>query len=211
VTMNRRDLLRVGMLPLAGAAAACNPVDLISSPPQLYTLTPKSTFSPEVPRVDWQLLVETPSAPAAIDTARIVLMRTGMMVDYFANVAWIDRAPLMVQTLLLESFENSGRIIAVGRESVALRADFVLRTELREFQAEFAPDDPRPFAVVRIIARLVAMPRRSIEATQSFEARTQASAADFPALMEAFDASLGAVLKRVVEWTLRTGNGIPRR
>ena len=37
-----------------------------------------------------------------------------------------------LQTLIIESFENSGRIVAVGRESVGLRADFTLKTELRE-------------------------------------------------------------------------------
>jgi cholesterol transport system auxiliary component len=186
-------------------------VDLLApAPPQLYTLSPKSTFPADAPRVDWQLLVETPIAPAAIDTARIVVVRRPMAVDYFADVAWVDRAPQMVQTLLVESFESSRRITAIGREGLALRADYILRTELREFQAEYDAGSDLPFANVRMIARLVRMPEREIVAIESFQFRQQAASTAFPSLIEAFDTALGAVLRRLVDWTLRSGRGTPR-
>ena len=60
-----------------------------------------------------------------------------MQIEYYARAQWSDRAPQMVQTLMIESFENSQRIIAVGRDVVGLRADFILKSELREFQAEY--------------------------------------------------------------------------
>jgi len=208
----RRAALRLLVLPAAAALPACAAVDLITpAPPQLYTLSPKTTFPADAPAVDWQLLVEAPIAPAAIDTARIVVARTPMAIDYFADVAWVDRAPQMVQTLMVESFESSRRITAIGREGLALRADYILRTELREFQAEFDPGDPRPSANVRLIARLVRMPEREIVAIESFESRERAATTDFPALIGAFDTALGAVLRRMVDWTLRSGTGAARR
>ena len=39
----------------------------------------------------------------------------------------------MVQTLLVESFENTGKIVAVARKATDIRADYVLKTDLREF------------------------------------------------------------------------------
>jgi cholesterol transport system auxiliary component len=42
-----------------------------------------------------------------------------------------------VQTLLVESFENTKKIVSVARQGVDLGADNVLKTELREFQAEY--------------------------------------------------------------------------
>ena len=48
--------------------------------------------------------------------------------------AWTDRVPAMIQTLLVASFENTGKIVAVGRESVGLRADFLLKTEIRKLR-----------------------------------------------------------------------------
>ena len=62
---------------------------------------------------------------------------------------------------MIESFENSKRIVAVGRESIGLRADFILKSELREFQAEYF-DGGVPSVRVAINAKLVQMPRRSI-------------------------------------------------
>ena len=91
---------------------------------------------------------------------------------------------------------------------MSLRADFVLRTELREFQIDLddgaGPSAP-PAAVVRLTCRLVAMPRRAIEAVRAFEARVPAAGPAFPAIVGAFDEALGTVLKRVVEWTLVEG------
>jgi cholesterol transport system auxiliary component len=206
MTIDRRTALRLCVGPSLAALAGCTAADLLAPPPpQLYTLSPKSTFDRSLPRVDWQLLVETPAAPAAIDTPRVALARTPMTVDYYAGVSWVDRLPLMLQSLMIESFENSGRIVAIGREGVSLRADFVLRTELREFQIELPEGSAAPSATVRLTGRLVAMPRRSIESVRAFEARSPAAGPTFPAIVTAFDEALGTVLKRVVEWTLVEG------
>ena len=43
----------------------------------------------------------------------------------------------MVQILVVEFFENAKKILGVGREQIGLRSDFVLKNELREFQAEY--------------------------------------------------------------------------
>ncbi len=110
----------------------------------------------------------------------------------------------MVQTLMAESFENSDRIVAVGRDSVSLRADFVLKTDLREFQAEYWAG-PNPKAHVTIIAKLVQIPRRAIVGSKKFEGIVPAESDTMEAIVKAFDAALGKVLKRLVEWTLLTG------
>ena len=200
----RRRLLMAGGIPFL--LSACSPAAfLLPRSPRLFQLTPKSTFDVDLPLVKWQLVIETPTAPAAIDTVRIALTRSAIDIDYFAEVSWIDRAPLMLQALMLESFENSQRIVAVGRSIIGLRADFVLRTELRTFQAVYEPGHEFPFASVRIVARLVRMPRRAIEAFEDFSAISPAEDQSFPALINAFDDSLGTVFKRLVGWTIRQG------
>src|SRR5882672_1371954 len=120
---------------LALALPACS-LPGAGEPPQLYTLTPKSTFEPSLPKVEWQLIVERPVASSGLNSQRIALQRSPVMVDYFARANWTDTAPQLVQTLLIESFENTGKITAVTRETSQLRADYILQTELREFQAE---------------------------------------------------------------------------
>ncbi len=208
----RRQVLRAALalplaLPLAGALGACEGIVPGRGPlPDLYRLTPKSTFAADLPTVEWQLLLEPPLTNASIDTTRIGLQRSSTSVQYYARASWSDRAPQMIQTLMIESFENSERIVAVGRDSVALRADYILKTDLREFQAEYM-GAPNPRVRITVIARLVKMPRRAIIGAEKFETVIEARADTMEAIIAAFDEALGKVLKRLVEWTLITGQG----
>src|SRR5690606_34016020 len=122
---------------IGALAAGCTSVipGATAEPPKIYDLTPKSTFDPKIPKVRWQLVVDTPVAQASLNTTRIALSRTPITVDYYARAVWTDTAPKLVQTRLIESFENSGKIISVGRDAVCLRSDYILKTELRHFEA----------------------------------------------------------------------------
>ena len=204
----RRCLLQLGGgLLLIGIGACDLTIPGQGPPPLLYRLTPKSTFDDTLPTVDWQLLVEAPLVQAGLNTTRIALQRSPTQFEYYARANWTDRAPDMVQTLVLESFENSGSIVAVGRDSVGLRADFVLKIELREFQAEYGTTGP-PDIRVQINAKLVRMPRRAIVASERFESVDRAPADRLEPIVNAFDDALGTVLRDLVEWTLRTGETV---
>ncbi len=196
---------RLTLAVLSGALASCSSIlPGQGDPAQLYTLTPKSTFANDLPLVAWQLVVEPPVAAAGLNTSRIALQRTPVSLDYFARSNWTDSAPLLVQTLLIESFENTGKIVAVARESVRLRPDYLLQTELRELQAEYFPNEQQaPLVRVRLIAKLVRVVDRAIIASTAIERTERAASNDMSAIAEAFDEALGGVMKRVVEWTLR--------
>ncbi len=201
----RRALLRAAAVTLP-AALLSGCADLIpgqGAPPNLYRLTPKSTFPDDLPTVNWQLVLAQPDADAALDTTRIALIREATKIEYYAKSGWTDRAPSMVQTLMLESFENSKRIVAVGRRAIGLRADFELRTELREFQAEYSQSEIA--AHVAINAKLVRAAERSIVGQQNFLSKAPAAIDDIEVIVQAFDDALGSVLKHLVEWTLKTG------
>lgn len=207
-------IARRGVLAAVGtgllALGACSPARLFNAgrPPRLYMLTPAREFTAGLERAQWQLLVETPLANNGIDTPRIALGETSNRMTYYAAANWVDTAPDMIQTLLVESFENSRRIVAVGVERSGLRADFILKTDLRDFQANYAGADPTvtaPEAVVRINAKLVRMPRRNIVASDTFEARVAASSPALTDIVAAMDNATGAVLRRIVEWTLQQG------
>ncbi len=196
--------LGLGAVLLAGLAACAGILPGQGPPADIYTLTPKSTFTPGFARVEWQLVVEEPHAMGAIDTTRIALAKSPTRMDYFASVRWSERAPQMVQTLLVESFENSGRIVSVGREAIGLRSDFNLRTDLREFQAEYYDLQAGPRIRVRINAKIVKQPRRTIIASRNFEQVVVADGSSVEAVVAAFDDALGKVLRQTVEWTLAT-------
>ncbi|CAO3363324.1 Membrane lipoprotein lipid attachment site containing protein USSDB6D [Azospirillum palustre] len=206
VTMVRSGFAGAVVRRMCGAAlllglAACSTLN--PTAPHLYTLTPRASVAAG-PKADWQLLVETPAAAAGIDTPRIALARTPTSLDYFADVSWADRAPNMVQGLIVQTFEDSGRIVSVGRDTVGLRSDYVLKSELRDFQAEYAtPGAAMPDRVhVRLSAKLVAMPRRTIEAGETFEASAPVRGRSFTDVIAAFDQALGQVTGELVGWSL---------
>ncbi|MEM7073141.1 MAG: ABC-type transport auxiliary lipoprotein family protein [Pseudomonadota bacterium] len=182
-----------------------------SEPPRIFSLSPKSSFDSLIGAVDWQLLIERPSAGTEIDTQRIAVKRSPLELLYFERALWTDTAPLMVQHLLVESFENSGKIIAVDQHIVGLRADYVLKSNLREMQIEYLdhlgdPSQPsdKPFARIALNAKLIKMPQRRIIDSRKFEYVIEAQNPSLSASIEAFDDALGKIIKRLVPWVLET-------
>jgi cholesterol transport system auxiliary component len=202
--VDRRALLRLAALALVPAAAGCSSlIPGTGTPPQIYVLMRKTTFPPDLPSISRQLLVDTPVAPAEIDTTRVALTRSPTTIDYFANAAWSDRAPAMVQSLLIESFEQTGKIVSVARDSAVLRADYILMPELRRFEARYENGDAPPVVLVRLLVRLIKMPERTIIGDEIAEGREPAVRNGMDAIIEAYNEALGSVMKRLVSWTLR--------
>ena len=192
------------VLLLAMTVTACAAIPGLGPAPNIYELAPKTTFRLDLPKVDWQLDVEEPLANGGLDTNRIALLTSPIEVKYFANSRWIDRAPKLWQTLLVESFENTGKIVGVGRESAGLRSDYTLKSELRQFQAEYSGDNPIPTIRVRLNVKLVVEPREDIIAFRNFEYTVVASGGDIQSVILAFNEATNKVLRQVVEWTLTT-------
>ncbi len=205
--MTRTSYLRlIPMACVASALVACSASLVSIGPPaDLYNLTPKSTFSADLPEVDAQIVVEEPLADGGLDSSRIALRPRPTELKYFADSRWTERSPKMVQTLLVESLENSARIVSVGRQSIGLRSDYNLKADLREFQAEYYSGlNTTPNVRVRINVKIVQQPRQNIIASRSFEHVVEASGTAMPFVVDAFDEALGKVLKKITEWTLGT-------
>jgi cholesterol transport system auxiliary component len=168
-------------------------------------LTPVTDFRRGLPAVKWSLVVDEPTAARQIDTSRIALMNGPFRVEYYADVEWTDTAPAMVQLLLMQSFQNTGRLPVVAPTRQTLATDFLLLSNLRKFQVENDASGT-PQATVVLEATLLKMPRRLPVATARFEKATPVDSKSTEAVTAAFDASLGEVMQRVVDWTLQQGS-----
>jgi cholesterol transport system auxiliary component len=190
-------------LVLALGLAGCS--TFTAPPPSLYVLQPKTTYDTNLPTVGYQLVVAVPDSPQSLDSARIALARSPTTIDYFANSAWTDRAPVMVQALLVESFENTRKIVSVGRDTSGLRADYVLLTDLRDFEARYYEGTSKPPQVrVRITAKLIKMPEREIIGGLDAVKTSDAEKNDIDSIVAAFGEATGNAMKMVVQWTLRS-------
>ena len=190
--ISRRHLMLAGGAALGG----CGIIPEVNEPIPLYTLSAVTQFDRSLPKADWQLVIGTPVASADLDTTRIALTRSPGVVEYFAKGAWADNAPILLQDKLIESFEASGAIVAVGRDAVGLRPDYVLQSELRDFQAEFAGDAPS--AHLRLVGKLVRMPDRRIVANISIEQKVPAGGGSLPEIVDAFDRAASEAFQEVV-------------
>lgn len=197
---NRRSLLVAGAaaLALSGCANLIGP----GAAPQLYVLRPKLGPLPNAPQVNWQLTIALPSAPLSLDTARIALQRSAETMDYYANAAWQDRAPVLLRRALIEGFENSGKIPAVARDTEGVRADYLLQTDLRAFEARYDTPDGAPTVVVDMAARMLRTPGRTIAATLQVHKAAAASANSVPAVVAAFDQAVADAVETIVAWAL---------
>jgi cholesterol transport system auxiliary component len=169
--------------------------------PQLYILRPE-VAAPAGNPVRWRLAVGTPDASASLDTERIALSRTATTMDYFANAAWTDRVPAMIQRLLLQTFDASNRIVAVSRDTTGIENDYLLETEIRDFEARYDTPEAAPQIIVTIQARLARMPQREIVAGVNVRQQAQATANGLDAIVLAFNQAAGSAVSQVANWTL---------
>ena len=200
--------LSVCALLVAGlsACAGLNRLQSVATPNELYSLTPKSTFSPNLPRLSQQIVVEEPGATAAVSTDQIAVQPTSLRVQYLPGARWVDRAPLIVQSLLIESFENTNRVPAVGSSAIGLRADYYIATDIREFQA-ILPADAGPDAPLQIDVRLnikiIDAEEDRIIGSRSFDELVPSPSDDPADVTAAFDEALGDTMRDAIEWSIR--------
>jgi cholesterol transport system auxiliary component len=202
-----RRRLFVGLVAgsLALAVTACGLGG--GPPPRQFTLTPVASFPRGLPPVKWSLVIDEPTAAHQLDTSRIALMSSQFRVEYYAEVEWTDSAPAMVQLLLIQSFQNTGRLPVVASSRQTFATDFLLLSNLRKFQVEKDASGTGQ-ATVMLEATLLRMPRRTAVATARFEKATPVGSDSTEAVTAAFDASLGDVMRRVIDWTLQQGSAV---
>jgi cholesterol transport system auxiliary component len=194
-------LQRLALALLILSLVGCS--SLFTTPPRpLYRLTAPNDLAGGTPHISAQLTIGVPYAPNAIDTARIAISRSPTSLDYLADGDWTDRAPSLVQSVLIEAFENSKAFRAVGPDSLDLRADFVLQGDLRHFEAVYDSASPTPSASVALAVKLVKVPEEKILAETMISARQPAAANATPRIVLAFNAALSSVAKQIVAWVL---------
>lgn len=186
-------------VPLAGCSNLLP--NLVGEPPALYELRAPEQIASSQPLSTKQLLIDVPMASAGIDTPRVALIQPDGTMAYYRNVSWTDRTPVMLQTMLVEAFGNSGRLPAVGRENVGLRADYLFKTDIVAFEASYR-NGAVPTVRVAINAKIITMPRRMIMSGRVFTAEVEAEQDSVLAVRDAFQQASGQVLTELVNWTL---------
>jgi cholesterol transport system auxiliary component len=183
--------------------AACGAVSKAQAPLDAYTLSPLPV-SARSHGSSRHLVVELPTSSGALATDRILIKPNALQAEYLPKGRWVDQVPVLLQTLLVASLQNSGAFRLVGRDGAGLTPDYVLLVEVNDFQAEAPlPDSPLTLVRVSLSITMVREEDGSLIASRRFDQTATATSADTLALVGAFDAATRQVLSDAVAWTLK--------
>ena len=129
-------------------------------------------------------------------------MRSGELYEYYADGQWVDRAPRLVHAATVRSFQNSGRILAVGSRTSQPFVNFILQTDIRSFEADATSG--ALLARAEIFAQLTDR-RGRILAAKLFEVKTPLKSDNADQVTSALNRSMGQLLPDLVDWTLEQG------
>jgi cholesterol transport system auxiliary component len=176
-------------LSLFGCALASG-----GKPPTTYDLVAPRSFAGAAKPAPWQLLVYEPTATSALDTSRLMVRPKADQVSYYKGIAWSDRLPRLVQTRMIETFQNSGAVKAVSPSS----GQYALATELRAFQIDVTSG--RAAAEIDIFAKLINTSNGKVVATKGFSSRVAAKT-DAPGdAIAALNQAFTEVLQDATTW-----------
>lgn len=189
---SRRSFFARGAVALAGALALSG---CASQPPASYDLAPAAASTLRAGAIRGALAVAEPHADAALDSDRIVIRTAPEQLAYLGKAQWADRLPALVQSRLIQSFENARMLRSVGRPG--MMSDHSLATDIRRFEIDVTTGEAR----IDIVARILADRSGRVVAAQAFSASMPSPTTADGAAAAALDQALSDVLRRIVAWT----------
>ena len=169
-----------------------------------YVLAPAPAAPAGVARTDADLSIGRPDLAPGLDSERIAVLK-GRQLDYYRAAQWGGRTTEVLQTMLVDSFEDQQLFRSVTAEQSRVASEYVLDISVRDFQAEYASDNEAPTAHVTILGRLIRVTDRQLVDTYTATAQSRASDNRMSAVAAAFE---NAAHKVVLELAQKTAASI---
>ncbi|HZK99276.1 MAG TPA: ABC-type transport auxiliary lipoprotein family protein, partial [Caulobacteraceae bacterium] len=159
---------------------------------------PRSAIAPGAARFTVQIASLGFERAAAGDR---ILTVTGDEAAFIKGSRWLTGASTMFDEAVTRAFDADGgaaRLVARGEAS---RIDYVVKLDVRVFEARYAADPKAaPTAVVEVYAAIGGAKDRTAIAERIFQAQAPASDNRVYAIAAAFDQAVGKVLGELVSW-----------
>lgn len=192
-----RRFAMLGAAASLGGCSALSSLNAAATPLNTYDLTP-TPGSTAGRRTGRTLLVARASAPAGIDTDRIMVKPGGAAITYLPDARWTDELPSVVQSLLIRSIAGTGRMGYVGISEGGPVPDYALLTRVDSFQVDVA--GAAVTAKVDISLTLLRDRDQSVIKTRVFRNQVNAANDEPPAIVAAFQAILDRLLPEMADW-----------
>lgn len=199
--MIRRLKLTALCLGAVIVAPGCVSGLLETNPPSpRYLLNAPQVSAPQGAPAGFSLTIEAPKAAQAVDTSKIVVSAREGRIEYFAGGEWAGRGPRIFQTALVETFEDSERLLSVGDRSVVPIGDYILQTDIRQMGLEVRNRDT--LAKFSVYARLTDAQGDILSARKFNASASPSNRSDGDAVAQAFDAAFDKLATGLLEWSL---------
>ena len=180
--------MRTLMLAAAAAlAAGCfGGLKNEAEAPNIYRIDAPSLSAGATLPADLSVVVER-TAPG-LDVDRIAGRWPGRRLDYLAGARWAEGLSALLQSALVESFQDSGRLHSVQGDVGRFRSTHALVIEVRRFEADYTAGG-MPLAQVELAATVGRMADARVLASFTVQASEAAPENRQTAVVAALDAA----------------------
>jgi len=206
MTPKRTLVFALAATAMLSGCSALSALSGAATPLDDYDLTAPATPVTARNATSRQLVVELPTAPGALSNDRILIRPHPLQAAYLPDGKWAEDVPVMLQTLLVRSFEDTGAFRYVGRNPLGSSGDYAFLTELTDFQAEAAPDGKSATIRLRLTARMLREDDAQVLSSRSFTSSTTVATTETLPLVEGFNTANQTLLTDVTTWALSTLN-----
>jgi len=198
-TMTRRAALFGALSTLSGCAAISS-INSAAAPLDTYDLRP-AAGSTSGGRRSRTLLVAKPQASAALATDRIMIKPDAVSVTYLPDARWVDEVPAVVQSLLIRSISETGRIAYVGRSDAGPIPDKALLVRIDAFEVN-ALENGAFSVTVDLDLTLINDSNQRVVASRRFSQTDQVASDEVTEIVAAFQNVLNDLLPAMSDWAI---------
>lgn len=201
--MSRLRSLKLGLIALSAlSVSACISVLPEVEPSAVYRLSSPEPRTGNAGIEPVIVQVQRPVAPAGLSGDEIAIAVAEDQLAYMAGARWIAPTPVIIQSLIVDTFHAGNDGVEPVRPTDAIRGRFELRIDVREFEAFYdRGDNSAPLVRVRMAARLIESDGRELVASQVFSSDVRASANRAGAIVDAFNSASTEVANELARWT----------
>jgi ABC-type uncharacterized transport system auxiliary subunit len=189
--------LALGLLPALSLLSGCfSGLNSKAPPEQRYLLRSEITApsTPAPPAGTVQVL--RPSASPGLVGSRIAVMRPGARIDYYANARWVEEAPALLQSQIIDALRTGGRFATVESDTEPFAAQYLLSVDIANFQAQYG-NAGAPTVFVTLNCTFGRRTDRSIIASFAAQGTAHASADRLEAVVAAFATATSQAMQQI--------------
>lgn len=175
---------------------------------QIFDLLPLDEAVVTGRRASFSLSVSEPRAAAVLDSEKVLVRPSAVLIQYYADIAWSDRIPRLVHRRIVQAFEDSRRLRSVGPRSDGFAANYDLLIEVRDFHIEPSLREnavvAKPIRVkVTFYAKLVSERSAKVVRAQKITTIVEVPIESRENIALAFNQAFAEATVSLINWTLK--------